>query len=113
MNTQGAGPEVALGDAADFDGNGATVARHADGARVLRGDHCRCGSCGQWFNCTKAFDRHRVGDYPGRRCLSIAEMRVRGMTINGGGWWITESRETHCPTIRRASGSGDQHRASP
>jgi hypothetical protein len=88
--------------------------RHSiHGTPILRGDHCRCSACGSHFNSTKAFDRHRAGDYSDRRCLSAAEMRMRGMTINSGGWWITESRETHCPSIRGDSRSGHQQWASP
>jgi hypothetical protein len=75
----------------------------------LRGDHCRCGTCGQEFNSTKAFDRHRVGDYAdeSRRCLSIAEMKSLGMVKNAGGWWITERRENAGSSLRRNSRSDD------
>jgi hypothetical protein len=61
-------------------------------AAPLRGDHCQCPTCGDSFNSTYAFDKHRVGPYTHdletRRCLSPDEMRVAGMTKNAAGWWI-------------------------
>lgn len=59
----------------------------------LTGNRCRCPACGDFFNSEKAFDRHRAGAYPSsRRCLSPSEMAKRGMTVNSGGFWITETR---------------------
>ena len=63
--------------------------------RRLLGDHCQCsgppfGGCGEHFNSTYAFDKHRTGD-PGtlpRRCLSPDEMRAKGMVITDG-WWVS------------------------
>jgi hypothetical protein len=55
----------------------------------LRGDHCQCAACGQYFNSTYAFDKHRVGDYTGRRCLTVDEMRAKGMAQKPEGWWIS------------------------
>jgi hypothetical protein len=63
--------------------------------RTLRGDHCHCGTCDEYFNSTYAFDMHRVGDHgmPGsRRCLTVQEMRQRGMDKNATDWWISGSR---------------------
>jgi hypothetical protein len=63
--------------------------------RVLRGDHCQCRGCGEYFNSTYAFDMHRTGEYTheppkdGRRCLTPDEMHAKGMTENAGGWWIS------------------------
>jgi hypothetical protein len=50
----------------------------------LRGDHCRCsgapyGGCGEHFNSTYAFE-HRTGSWSARRCLSVDEMRAKGMS---------------------------------
>jgi hypothetical protein len=63
----------------------------------LTGDRCRCsgppyGGCGEYFNSTKAFDRHRTGAYAlaQRRCLSPDEMRAKGMAKNAAGFWVTE-----------------------
>jgi len=41
--------------------------RQARGPELLRGDHCRCPSCGERFNSAKAFDQHRVGWFSGLR----------------------------------------------
>lgn len=59
----------------------------------LTGNRCECPSCSGYFNSVKAFDRHRVGNYPSsRRCLTLTEMVNRGMTVNPAGFWITEIR---------------------
>jgi len=57
----------------------------------LRGDRCQCGACGEYFNSTYAFDLHRVGEFRdgSRRCLSVEEMRERGMVKNKLGFWIS------------------------
>jgi hypothetical protein len=80
---------------------------HVQAGKRLRGDHCRCAACRQSFNSTKAFDKHRVGSYPTRRCLAIIEMQALGMVLNAGGWWITERRENGRSSFRRSSRSGD------
>lgn len=66
-------------------------------SRVLRGDRCECDACGEPFNSTKAFDRHRRGS-PGkdRRCLTPAEMTDAGMSLNAAGFWITAARGEVC-----------------
>ena len=64
----------------------------------LRGDHCQCSGppykgCGEYFNSTAAFDRHRVGPFmpPGlRRCLTVPEMLAKGMVRNSKGFWVSE-----------------------
>ena len=56
--------------------------------RKLSGDHCRCSTCREYFNSTSAFDRHRTGDYAGRRCLTVDEMHAKGMVISATGWWL-------------------------
>ena len=65
--------------------------------RLLRGDHCQCSGppyqgCGQYFNSTSAFDKHRVGDGEARRCLTAVEMLRKGMALSSRGWWITAAR---------------------
>lgn len=58
----------------------------------MTGNRCRCTACGEAFNSSSVFDRHRVGGWQGRgadrRCLSPSEMRARGWTINAHGYWI-------------------------
>ncbi len=60
--------------------------------RRLRGDHCRCPTCGEYFNSTRAFDKHRTGDWTARRCLSAQEMWAKGMVLSASGWWLTRPR---------------------
>lgn len=57
----------------------------------LRGNMCHCRSCGEYFNSTGAFDKHRVGTYQprARRCLDVDEMIGAGMSLNSRGLWIT------------------------
>jgi hypothetical protein len=60
--------------------------------RELRGDRCRCPVCGEYLNSTGMFDRHRIGKYPDRRCLTPKEMLERGFTRNTAGFWIRSNR---------------------
>ncbi len=62
----------------------------------LTGNRCQCAGppfagCGEYFNSTAAFDRHRAGSYSPmqRRCLTPDEMRAAGMSRNEAGFWIT------------------------
>jgi hypothetical protein len=62
----------------------------------LTGSRCLCRACGERFNSTAAFDRHRVDAVSGfRRCLISEEMTRRGMTRNAAGFWITKERSKH------------------
>jgi len=77
----------------------------------LAGDRCQCAGhpyrgCGEYFNSTRAFDKHRTGEYSSRRCLSQAEMRAIGMAQNAAGFWVTE---LHSGSILwRTRTAGDQ-----
>ena len=73
--------------------------------RKLNGDHCRCAACGEYFNSTAAFDKHRIGDMTMRSCRTPDVMRAVGMQISSTGWWITESRDPSLGSIAR---SGDR-----
>lgn len=67
--------------------------------RKLTGDHNQCPTCGLYFNSTVAFDKHRVGEHgKNRRCLSVEEMKAKGMVLNADDWWVTEKWD---PTIIR------------
>ena len=59
----------------------------------LRGDRNQCCGCGEYFNSTAAFDKHRTGDFSSvtnpRRCLSQPEMYAKGMARNRDGFWVT------------------------
>ena len=61
---------------------------------LLRGDHNECPTCGELFNSTAAFDRHRAGSHAKdtRHCLTVGEMTQRGMVRNATGWWIASKR---------------------
>jgi hypothetical protein len=78
--------------------------------QILRGAHCQCGVCKEYFNSVYAFDRHRTGEHgKSRRCLTIPEMGRLGMERNTGGWWISQRmRQTAIPSLTCDSRSGDQ-----
>jgi hypothetical protein len=59
-------------------------------ALPLRGDRNQCCGCGEYFNSSAAFDKHRHGDFgKDRRCRSVEEMRAKGMDKNAAGFWVT------------------------
>lgn len=58
---------------------------------TLTGDKCQCPTRDQLFNSTYAFDKHRVGTWGSRRCLTDIEMRAKGMAVNRGGFWISQA----------------------
>ena len=53
-------------------------------------DHCKCTTCGEYFNSSSAFDYHREGSYTAgnRRCLTTDEMRAKGMVRLPTRYWI-------------------------
>lgn len=57
----------------------------------LRGDRNQCPTCGDFFNSTAAFDKHRVPVTPKvplpRKCLSAAQMTALGMVLRADGFW--------------------------
>lgn len=57
--------------------------------KIVRGDRNQCAGCGQYFNSSHAFDKHRVGEHENnqRRCLSITEMTAKGMFAGSDGYW--------------------------
>lgn len=62
--------------------------------RKLGSNRCQCAVCGEYFNSTAAFDKHRTGDYgPDRRCRTPFEMTEAGMAVSQRGWWVTSLRE--------------------
>ena len=66
--------------------------------KKLRGDRNQCRGCGEYFNSTRAFDKHRVGRYATetkpntRRCLTPEEMTKKGMLQSEDGFWITKKK---------------------
>jgi hypothetical protein len=58
----------------------------------LTGDRNQCCGCGEYFNSTFAFDKHRTGDFgKDRRCLKADEMEAKGMSKNARGFWISSA----------------------
>lgn len=82
-------------------------------ARKLTGNRCRCTACGDYFNSTSTFDRHRAGSFapPGvwhhqRRCLTSAELVAKGWRRNVRGFWIERPREAATARVEAAPGVG-------
>lgn len=66
----------------------------------LNGDRNQCAECGEVFNSSSAFDKHRTGTFGRpmgdgtymmhtRRCLNVGEMYFAGMARNNRGFWVT------------------------
>lgn len=56
-------------------------------------DKCLCRGCGEYFNSTAAFDKHRLSG----KCLTPQEMLDKGMGQKDSGHWVTKlwDRESH------------------
>ena len=81
-------------------------------------NRCRCATCGEYFNGEKAFDMHRIGEYPTklgqkstRRCRTWKEMIERGMVKSADGYWITEAMRA--PAAHRRAKGATRPRAKP
>lgn len=66
----------------------------------LTGSRCMCRGCGELFNSTSTFDRHRTGTFAplgawahNRRCLTPAELEAKGWCRNGASFWIERPRQ--------------------
>lgn len=75
-----------------------------------QGGKCRCGGCGALFSALRAFDMHRTGKYEyfddrrafhpsTRRCLSVDEMRAKGMRQTSQNAWNTGREFPGCEKI--------------
>jgi hypothetical protein len=73
--------------------------------RVLRGAHCQCACCREYFNSTVAFDKHRMGEWTSRRCLTAKEMRAKGMLVSATGWWLTSAWKQAIPQTDAITGT--------
>jgi hypothetical protein len=72
---------------------------------ILRGDHCQCADCLEYFNSTAAFDKHRTGGHGvDRRCRTATEMLLAGMVKNAGGWWLTAQNPRVYPSCNSVGG---------
>ena len=67
----------------------------------LIGDRNQCPACGELFNSSGAFDKHRTGDFSARRCLSVEEMTAKGMVPNETGFWLTHRMSDEAKRARR------------
>ena len=55
----------------------------------LTGDRNQCPTCGDYFNSTAAFDKHRAGNFSvGRYCLPNWERWCKGMRQRPDGFWV-------------------------
>ena len=62
----------------------------------LRGDRNQCPACSEFFNSTHAFEKHKTGKIGiNRRCQTVSEMEIKGMSKNDAGFWITKKSEWH------------------
>ena len=71
-------------------------------APLLTGNRCQCAACGEYFNSTSSFDRHRAGDSSSRtsrRCRTPAELILRGWSRNTRGFWIERAMQRERSTI--------------
>ena len=60
--------------------------------RKLNGEHNHCSACGEYFNSSKAFEKHRIGEFGvDRRCTTVEEMTAKGMSKSKTDWWITST----------------------
>jgi hypothetical protein len=65
----------------------------------LTGDRNQCRGCGEYFNSTFAFDKHRTGDFgKDRRCMTMEEMMLKGMEKNDAGFWVGKRMDSSVTT---------------
>lgn len=48
---------------------------------------CRCSACGAAFRRLSGFDKHRVGPWSDRRCLTSAQMLEQGLQQDIHRYW--------------------------
>lgn len=78
----------------------------------LSGDRNQCPTCGEHFNSSSAFDKHRTGRFgTDRRCRTVAEMLAAGMAKNTAGFWIERPRLT--PTAPISGGFSGEGALTP
>jgi hypothetical protein len=62
--------------------------------KPLKGNQNQCTVCNERFNSNFPFDLHRIGQHGvNRRCMTKEEMLAAGMSVNAGGFWISETKE--------------------
>jgi len=69
---------------------------------------CLCTACGDYFNSTAAFDKHRAGQHGvSRKCMTHEERRSIKMDTNAQGYWVTELRDAGVVHWARHAKLGD------
>lgn len=64
--------------------------------KALRGDRNQCPGCGEYFNSSGAFDKHRIGKFGAdRRCRTTEEMEAAGMVKRSDGFWVGSKKPEH------------------
>lgn len=57
-------------------------------SKTLRGDRNQCAGCGEYFNSSHAFEKHRAGAIGvDRHCLTRDEMLAKGMALGADEFW--------------------------
>ena len=64
---------------------------------------CGCRACGEVFNSLSAFDRHRIGKYPNKQCLTAEELTEKGWKQNTKGYWRQPKRTVWRPQVAQDS----------
>ena len=61
----------------------------------MAGAISQCGKCHLTFTSVEAFDFHRGDSYEQhtRRCLTVAQMRAKGMALDEHGRWKLPARD--------------------
>lgn len=62
------------------------------GRKGMSGGAQHCAVCHETFSSTSAGDKHRVGPWTARRCLSPEEMQEAGLRRNSRGVWAIASK---------------------
>jgi hypothetical protein len=79
---------------------------------LLTGNRCHCRSCGEFFNSTSGFDRHRYGPYGWntRKCRPVQWMIEQGWQLSGRAFWKQAgTRPEPCGEVQNSRDQG-QHR---
>lgn len=75
------------------------------GKKELHGDLNQCAGCGEYFNSTFAFDKHRVGEHQNnkRTCLTRMGMEAIGMFEGEDGFWRGKRMDEHALMAKHAT----------
>jgi hypothetical protein len=65
---------------------------------------CQCAACEEYFGSATSFDRHRVGDWDHRRCLTPDEIAGLGLVRDERGIWRRAFTGPRAPRVARGVG---------